>query len=175
MSEPPLVRTEGPPATGERFRPFALVPLTVVLVGMCALVAVPFLPALTWAVALAVIAWPIHARLGRHVPRAGVAAGVSTLLVFALILIPAAFVTYHLAREAASAVDRMKQDPVESTAQEKIARTPGQSGAAAWRDPVGVDIEKEVRGLVAAHGRDAFRLVSGSVNAALQCLVGQHF
>jgi len=137
MSEPPLVRTEGPPATGERFRPFALVPLTVVLVGMCALVAVPFLPALTWAVALAVIAWPIHARLGRHVPRAGVAAGVSTLLVFALILIPAA--------------------------------------AAAWRDPVGVDIEKEVRGLVAAHGRDAFRLVSGSVNAALQCLVGQHF
>ena len=56
----PIVEREGPLATGERFRPLALAGLTVVLLILCVLLAVPLLPAITWGAALAVIAWPLH-------------------------------------------------------------------------------------------------------------------
>ena len=63
---PPIVREEGPLATGERLRPFALAVLTAVLIALCALLTYPFLPAVTWGVALAIIAWPLHAwEIGR--------------------------------------------------------------------------------------------------------------
>ena len=46
-------------ALGDRFRLYALAGLTVVFVGLCLWLAIPYLPAITWGVALAIIAWPM--------------------------------------------------------------------------------------------------------------------
>src|SRR5918997_4841140 len=74
---PGLAQPE-PAGTGERLRLYALVSLTVLLIGLCVGLAVPFLPAITWGVALAILAWPMHRRIGRHVARPGLAAAFST-------------------------------------------------------------------------------------------------
>src|SRR3954451_8632262 len=91
-----------PARAGDRVRLFALAALTVVLIGLCILLAVPFLPAITWGVALAILAWPMHRRIGRHVAQPGLAAGISTAVMVALILGTGLFVTYQVAREAIS-------------------------------------------------------------------------
>src|SRR4051794_39565400 len=81
----PVIQSEGQLASGDGFRPFALAGLTIVLVGLCVLLAIPFLPALTWGVAFAIIAWPLHLWLKRHISRPNVAAALSTLVVLMLI------------------------------------------------------------------------------------------
>jgi predicted PurR-regulated permease PerM len=82
------------------------------------------LPALTWALALAVIAWPLHERIARGVRSPGVAAGSSTVAVFLLVFFPFLFVVYQLAREATSAAARMKERSAESVLKETMERTP---------------------------------------------------
>jgi predicted PurR-regulated permease PerM len=167
----PLVRAEGPLATGERFRPLALAALTVALIGLCVWLAVPFLPAVTWAVALAILAWPLHAWVCRRVPRAGLAAGVSTLLVVLVVVLPGAFVSYQLAREAANAAEQMKDRQAEGAVRDTLARAPGMAGVVGWMDRAGVDVDREVRGAIASYTRDVASLVQGSLNAALQAVI----
>src|SRR5690349_16591490 len=53
------VHPETPEPAG-RFGSWALLAMTAALVGLCVLVAVPFLPAITWGVALAIMAFPLH-------------------------------------------------------------------------------------------------------------------
>ena len=56
----PVPAPDAAPDRADRFRPLALAGLTVVLLALCVLLTVPFLPALAWGVALAIIAWPVH-------------------------------------------------------------------------------------------------------------------
>src|SRR5262245_49954446 len=90
----PSPKVEGPLTSGRPLRPVALAILTLLLIALCIRLAVPFLPALTWAFALAIIAWPVHARIARHVPNRSLAASLSTVAVVILILVPGLFVSY---------------------------------------------------------------------------------
>ena len=60
-------RVTAPLATGAPFRPAALALLTLGLVALCAYLTLPLLPAVAWSVALAIIAWPAHDWVRRHV------------------------------------------------------------------------------------------------------------
>ncbi len=168
----PLVREEGPLATGERFRPFALAALTVVLLALCALLTYPFLPAVTWGVALAIIAWPLHAwvlrRLTAH--RTG-AAALSALVVVAAIVVPGVFVAQQLAREAASAADQMREQQARNTLRDRLASAPGLGGAVEWADRTGIDIDAEAQKAARAYFGDAGALAQGSVMALLQAVI----
>src|SRR5947207_5769777 len=99
----------GPSATTRRLPLVALAVLTAVLIGLCALLAYPFLPAITWGVALAILAWPMHRAIARRIARPRLAAGLSTAAVVAVILVPGLFVAYQITREAAVAAERMNQ------------------------------------------------------------------
>src|SRR5262245_66579175 len=95
---PPIVREEGPLATGERLRPFALAALTVGLLALCALLTYPFLPAVTWGVALAIIAWPLHAWVLHRVTEHRTTAAVLTVVVVVLLIgVPVVFGARQLA------------------------------------------------------------------------------
>src|SRR5439155_3852665 len=82
----PSPAVEGALATGRTFRPVVLAAITVALIALCAYLGWPFLSAVTWALALAVIAWPMHERIARHVRWPGLAAGLTSVLVFLLVL-----------------------------------------------------------------------------------------
>ena len=143
----PSPKVEGPLTTGRPLRPVALAVLTILLLALCALLAWPFLPALTWAFALAVIAWPLHERVGRLIGRPGVAAVLSTVAVFLLVFAPFLFVMYELAQEATSAAENMKNKSAENVVKDTMAKTPGLQRVVAWADEANVDVDREVRRL----------------------------
>lgn len=84
-----------------RVQTLALLTVTAVGIWLCYRLAAPFLPALAWALALAVIAEPGSCWLLRHVSRPGLAAGLSVLAVALLIIGPAFFIAYQVAQQAA--------------------------------------------------------------------------
>ena len=98
----------GAARTSTPLRLLTLAALTGVLLGLCVLLALPFLPAITWGVALAILAWPLHRGISRRVARPGLAALVSTSTVVGLLLVPGLFVTYQLAREAGAAAAQVQ-------------------------------------------------------------------
>jgi predicted PurR-regulated permease PerM len=168
----PIVRQEGPLATGERLRPFALAGLTVVLVALCAWLTVPFLPALAWGVALAVIAWPMNRWITRRVTENPVwAAALSSLVATLAVVVPGVFVAYQLVREAGAVGDHVQQAQAEGAIREKMAETPATSELVAWADRVGVDIDAEVRKAVTSIAASPAGVAQGSVMAILQALV----
>src|SRR5687768_2116154 len=66
---------------------------------VCYLLAMPFLPALAWGLAIAVVAHPLHAWLERKLRRPNVAAGVAVAVVVLILIGPAAFVVSHVVRQ----------------------------------------------------------------------------
>lgn len=168
----PIVEREGAFASGERFRPIALAGLTVVLVGLCLWLTVPFLPAVTWGLALAILAWPLNSWVQRKVVSSpNISAAISSVVVVLVIVVPGVFITYQLMREAESAADRMKEQQVAGTVREEMARHPETAPVLAWADRAGVDIDAEARNALGALTRDSASLVQGSVMGIFQAVV----
>jgi predicted PurR-regulated permease PerM len=167
----PPAGTERPAAVGERFRLLTLATVTVLLLGLCALVAVPFLPAITWGVALAIIAWPVYHWVSRHLARPDRAAAVTTAAVAVMILSAGAFVTYYLAREAGSAAARVQGGAAEGGLREKVVGMPALGEVVTWMERFGLDVEAEARNLVGSYTRNLSGLAQGSVTAVIQFLV----
>jgi predicted PurR-regulated permease PerM len=167
---PPIVRQEGSLATGERFRPFALAALTLGLIALCVLLAVPFLSAITWGVALAVIAWPLHAWVQRRLVGNGTgAAALTTLVVVLVVAVPGAFVVRQVGLEAASAASVVGAG--ENPLRQRLASTPGAGELIAWADQNGVDLDAEVRKGVQSYLGSPAALAQGSLTAALQAVL----
>jgi predicted PurR-regulated permease PerM len=74
--------------TRERVLVIALALLTLGVGYACLLVVAPFVPALTWALTLAIVAEPVYARVRRWTERPTVAAGVAALVVTLAVALP---------------------------------------------------------------------------------------
>jgi predicted PurR-regulated permease PerM len=169
---PAIVQHEGPLATGERLRPYALAVLTLALVALCVWLAWPFLPAITWGVALAVIAWPLQTWiLRRLIANRTWAAGLATLAVVLAVVVPGVFVVREVGREAASAADQMKEEQAKNIVRERMVHTPGLEGVVRWADRTGIDLDAEVRKAVQSFFGDPAALAQGSVAALLQAVI----
>ena len=87
----------------ERSLALVLIVASSIVGYLCYRLILPFLPALAWALALAVMAHPLHSRIRRRINQTNIAAGLTVLIVVLLIVAPAAFVTQKLASEATNA------------------------------------------------------------------------
>ncbi|MBX9628272.1 MAG: AI-2E family transporter [Gemmataceae bacterium] len=158
-------------AVSDRPRLVALGLLTLVGVVVCGLVAYPFLPALAWAVALAIVAYPMHHRLAKVIPWPNVAATVSTAVVVVVLLVPVVFVGGQLAQEATavgSAGGRMAREGwVEGVA----GRLPYGPQAVDWVR-ANVDVEAQGRRLLSRLVGDATLIAQGTAAGVIQALVG---
>jgi predicted PurR-regulated permease PerM len=149
----------------------ALALITAVLIGLCAVLVWPFLSAVVWALALAIIAWPLHDWVSRRVSVRWLAAGLSTVAVLVLVLGPLLFVSYELAQEATSAADRMKAANAEDVVKDTMDKTPGLRPVSRWADRMNVDIDRQARAFVASYTQDPTSLLTGSVWAIVQAAV----
>jgi predicted PurR-regulated permease PerM len=149
-----------------------LIALTVILIGLSIALALPFLPAITWAVALAILAWPVHRWISRKVGRGSLAAGLSSALVAAVILGTGAFITYHIAKETASVAREMGDGAAEDGAlREKAASIPIVGPALGWLERVGLDVQAGARAIVESYFQSTSGLAQGSVMAVVQFLL----
>jgi len=79
----------------------ALLALTAAGLILCYLIARPFVSVLAWAMALAIVAWPLHRRIAMVLRPPWLAAACSTVAVVVLIVVPAAFLVPAVIDEAA--------------------------------------------------------------------------
>ncbi len=117
----------------------ALVLLTVTALGifLCYRLTLPFLPALTWALVLAVLFAPLHRWIERRLKRASLAATVSVLIIALIVVVPATLVAGRLFAEAANGAETVRAKVASGEWQRVIEAHPSIA-------PMGVWIEQQV-------------------------------
>jgi predicted PurR-regulated permease PerM len=103
---------------------WGLMILTALGIAICAWLAYPFLPAITWAIALAVLALPFHRRIERMISNRNFAAGLSTSIVVLLIAIPTALMIGQLLSETKQAADKVQEQTQNGLWREQALRIP---------------------------------------------------
>ena len=87
-------------ATRGRVRGFVLLGVTLIGLWLCYRLVVPFLPALTWALALSILFAPAHRWAETKLKSPNLAATISVLLIAFMVVVPAIFVGDRLIDEA---------------------------------------------------------------------------
>jgi len=96
-----------------RLRTFVLVALTIAGIYVCYRLTVPFLPALTWALALAILFVSPYRWFEARVDNSNLAAAVSVLLIALIVVVPVALLASQLITEAGAGISAL-QDKVAS-------------------------------------------------------------
>lgn len=104
--------------TRDRLLLLVLLAALVVAARICFQITEPFLPALTWALALAVVSYPLHERVARRVLKPDLAAAVAVTVVALVILGPAIVVGQQMIAQGSEIVEDVRSG----------------GGSAAWRD-----------------------------------------
>ncbi len=94
--------------TANRVGMLALAVATITGIVVCVLLAKPFLGALTWALALAIVFAPLHGRIEASLKHRNLAAVISVSIIALVIALPTAFVAERLIREALSGTDSVQ-------------------------------------------------------------------
>jgi predicted PurR-regulated permease PerM len=76
-----------------------LIAATILSIYLCYVIARPFLASLVWALALAVLVFPVYRRVKNYVGNESAAAGLMTFLVAVVLVVPVILVTRQLTRE----------------------------------------------------------------------------
>jgi predicted PurR-regulated permease PerM len=156
----------------ERIRLLALIALTVILAGLSAWLALPFLPAITWAVALAILAWPLRRWIGRRIAPRWLAAASSTVIVAAVILGTGLFITYQVARETAAAAREVGDGAAAGEAiREKAVSVPVLGRVIEWLERLGLDLQAAARTIIESNVQSSSSLAQGSLMAVVQVLL----
>jgi predicted PurR-regulated permease PerM len=164
LSHPP-----GETVSRTRMRLFALAAVTAVGIYFCYRLAEPFLPALAWAAALAIIAFPIHTRIRRTVPNPNWAALLSLTFVVLIIVVPSVWVGGQMAKEAGRAGQLLREQSETGQWKEALLGVPYMDEVIPWVE-ANVNVSEAARDFAGMFGRGS-SLTSGSIWTALQVLV----
>jgi predicted PurR-regulated permease PerM len=156
--------------TRRRILGLALLAATVIALYLCFLLAQPFLPALAWALALAIVARPLHAWIASHVRNPDLAAGIAVALVALTLLAPALLMLHHLLQEVAVGVDRLQTEANSGQWRDSLSELPWLANSVEWVEKH-VDVRKEVGRVVTTVAGDVSSLVTGSIWAIAQLLI----
>lgn len=95
--------------TRERLLALVLVAASVLVAWLCWQLIKPFVPSITWALVLAVLAYPLHERIRRRIRWQSVAAGISVVVVTLVIALPATLVVRQAGVEAVASMDSARE------------------------------------------------------------------
>ncbi|MBL8797225.1 MAG: AI-2E family transporter [Planctomycetia bacterium] len=157
-------------ASRERLLVVVLLVVTAIVFGLCVALARPFLPALAWALALAVVAHPVHRSLSRRLTHQGVAAGISVVLVALLLIVPAVLVAQRLVTEAAHGVSLVRAQTANGAWRARLDEYPQLTPVVQWLEG-NVDLQSEAPRAVTALFGDVASLLGGSIWAVVQLLL----
>ena len=124
-------------------RGLALLAATVLAIFLSYSLAAPFLPSITWAVALAIVSYPLHDWLVKHIKRANLAAIVAVAMIAFLLIAPGAFLAQRFAVEASQAVERVKTQTQSGEWRTTLESNPVLARSLEWIGP-NVDVRSMV-------------------------------
>jgi len=151
--------------SSQKFHGLALGIALAAALYFCWLLVAPFLPAVSWAFALAMLAQPIHRWLLRKLRRENIAAAATVVLVSLTLVVPAVFLTRVLVQEATAGVDRITDQAALGHMRDTMEHSAALGPVFRWLDSQ-VDLPKEtvdaVRALAHRISAVASSVITGS-------------
>ncbi|SHN33896.1 AI-2E family transporter [Rhizobacter sp. OV335] len=126
---------DAPPRAGltrNRVSVFALAVITLIVLVLCWRMTEPFVSALVWAVALAIVANGLHRRIARRVRRPNLSAGLTTALLAAVLLVLAAAIAPVMVEKAREGWEHLRSDEVRQRVDDLVRDRPTLARAVAW-------------------------------------------
>lgn len=124
--------SEQPAFNRDRLLLLVLIVVTTAGIVGCIVIAAPFLPALTWAVSLAVVAHPVHDWMLRHTRRSGLAAALAVAIITIGLLAPAVLVGREVAQQATEGFQRLQSAFESEDLLAKLEQNPKAAPLARW-------------------------------------------
>ncbi len=147
-----------------------LVAATALLLYACWQLVQPFIGPLAWALALAIVALPLHRWMARKVEKPGLAAGLAVLAVAIIIVVPATFVGFSIVKEAGAGLDLIKNTAESGNWREQLARSPRLGGAVAALEKQ-ANLGSQLQGMASEAGKRISQVVASSAWAIIQLLL----
>ena len=157
-------------ATRGRGKMIALAGATVICLYVCYRLALPFLPALVWATALAIVTQPLVRWLGERGLAARLRPAAAVAIVTLLLLVPIAVVSYLVAQEVSQTVAQWQGDEGARAWQQLLSEHPRAAALWEWLGK-NFDLAAEAQRLSVQIGQTATAFVSGSAYVVLQVLL----
>jgi predicted PurR-regulated permease PerM len=147
-----------------------LVAATALLVGLCLLLARPFLGSLAWALALAIVAHPLHRWFKRRMGNANVASGAAVIIIALLIIGPALFVVQNVVLEAGAGLKTIEAGMQSGEWRAAIERNPRLAPALRTLETHG-QLSAQAQALAGSVGGRLSKIVTGSAWAVVELLL----
>jgi predicted PurR-regulated permease PerM len=146
----------------ERVLVLTLLAATGLAFYVCYRLLLPFLPSLTWAIALAVVAHPLHEWISARIRNENVAAGLAVFVVALIIVAPTIYVSQRLAREALGSLESVRTAIETGSWRAAVDADPRLGYALAWLEE-NVDLRAEVERYVSDLTPRVGSVVTGSL------------
>ena len=155
----------------DRVRAILLFIFAAVTVIVCLGLAAPFVPAITWALALAVVAHPLHAWIQKRLPRKPVlASGIATAIVTIGLLAPVVLIVRQLTRQTTSGLGQLQQTLESGTIKQQLEQDNRTAAAYHWIE-ANFDLKKEVESLSTGFRQNVGGWIKGTAWTAMQLLI----
>lgn len=157
-------------ATRNNGKLFVMAAATIVSLYLCYLLASPFMPALVWAVAVAVVTHPVWLWLGRHVKWPGLRAAIAVGGVALAILAPVVFLIYFSAAQIAYTIEQWQSPEYRAHWEQILLKNP--RVADAWnRLSEDFDLPAAVQQTAQQIQAGVTTILSGLVYTAVQAIL----
>lgn len=144
---------------------------TAVAVVICLGLAAPFVPAITWALALAVVAHPIHAWIQKRLPGKPVlVSALATAVVTIGLLAPVVLIVQQLIQQTTSGLGQLQQTLESGSIKQQLESDNRTAAAYHWIE-ANFDLEKEVESLSNGFRQNVAGWIKGTAWTAMQLLI----
>jgi predicted PurR-regulated permease PerM len=156
--------------TRERILAGTLLLGTAIVLALCIGIALPFFPALTWAVVFAIAARRMHERIERRVGNRSLAALISVVIVAIVIVGPIVWISIQVSQEVRDGLTRIQAAAKSGTLEAEIHRHPALVRAYGWLNErvdlagAGMDALKALHGQIAS-------FITGTIDAIVQGVI----
>ncbi len=147
-----------------------LLALSTLAVYLGWLMTQPFLAVLTWAVALAVVAHPLHAVLEKRVKQKNLAALLAVVLVTAVLILPGIFLLDRAIREAAAGLRELQTYFSSDAWKAAISEGHRFGRIVSWLDS-NLDLGESMKSMAAAASKRVPKVVAASVQSAVLLVI----
>lgn len=137
---------------------------------LCYRMVEPFLAPIAWALALAVVARPVHAWLLDRIGKPNVAAALAVFLVAILLIAPAAFVVHQLLREVGASADYVRTELQTGDWRKKVEEVPALATVVEWAES-SIDVNAEAGRAVGAVASGVKTFIGASIYTGLHLLL----
>jgi predicted PurR-regulated permease PerM len=148
-----------------------LVVATAILFYLCWLIAKPFLGPIAWALALAIVARPVHCwMVSRMEKKPGLAAGLAVAVIAVIIVAPAVFVGHQLVKQATTSIGAVQEATKDGKWREQLGqKSPKLQSMVAAAESSGLG--GQLQGMAGDLGKRIGNVVTGSAWAVVELLL----